>query len=506
MRIPRPRARPLPLVAATLAALLMTRSGRAPAQEDPSAPPPGPHLPLRDASALPASLSLRGRTVAAYYFYWYDDATQAHVVDPDGTDALQDHPARRKGFSYADPAWHFRELSDLREAGIDLVLPVFWGVPGRHDDWNFVGLRALVAALDRLADPPRVGLFYDTTTLQGIDLTAEDGRLRFYRTVRDFYSMIPPAHWARLDGKPLVWLYSSHFPKAVDAGAFARLREALKTDFAGLDVFVIGDPGWARRARASVLDATYDWGAALGGPRIHPVVAAVGPGYDDSAVPGRRTPKRDREGGRFYERGWRRVLRSDAAIAVVETWNEFHEGTDVCESREYGRAYIEATARFADLFRRRERPPRPQGEYADARETTWRPGEARGLRAVDWEDGLFDLAEGVLRTRENRFSPYRYAYFDVDDDFAPEEPADLEVSAEVLDDGTGIVQLSYNGADDVYVRGPRIRLTDTRAWRKLVFPLRGALLRNAQNGGADFRFAIGEQDLSIRRVVVRRRE
>jgi len=37
-------------------------------------------------------------------------------------------------------------------------------------------------------------------------------------------------------------------------------------------------------------------------------------------------------------------------LVHLETRNEFHEGTEICETREYGRQYIELTRRFADLF------------------------------------------------------------------------------------------------------------------------------------------------------------
>ena len=36
---------------------------------------------------------------------------------------------------------------------------------------------------------------------------------------------------------------------------------------------------------------------------------------------------------------------------MVETWNEFHEGTDVAESQEYGRQYIEMTREYAERFK-----------------------------------------------------------------------------------------------------------------------------------------------------------
>jgi len=82
--------------------------------------------------------------------------------------------------------------------------------------------------------------------------------------------------------------------------------------------------------------------------------AGLGPGYDHSAVPGRAPLVRSRDGGRFYQSAWHQLLRMNPAtrpwLVHLETWNEFHEGTEICETREYGRQYIELTRRFADLF------------------------------------------------------------------------------------------------------------------------------------------------------------
>jgi hypothetical protein len=82
--------------------------------------------------------------VGAYYFYWYDAGTGAHFVDPDGSDALTRHPARRAGYSWRDPEWHRGELEDMLDAGLDFVLPVYWGHPGGGEPWCDAGLSRLV--------------------------------------------------------------------------------------------------------------------------------------------------------------------------------------------------------------------------------------------------------------------------------------------------------------------------------------------------------------------------
>jgi len=297
--------------------------------------------------------------IATTYFYWYDITTKAHVIDPDGTDALTDHPPTLEGFTYKNVDWHVQQLRDMIDAGIDVVLPVYWGTPIEHDSWSNAGLPKLVAARQKLLDegrkPPAIGLFYDTSTLRHnsrhyhVDLRTAAGRLWFYGTIRDFFSLIPPAHRAMIDGKPLVFLYSASFAQGVDEQLFPAARTLFQREF-GTDLFLVKMPGWPGKA-----EAEYRWGGALRPQFLD--VAAFGPGYDHSAVPGRKPLVRDREQGRYYSRAWETLLsrppQTRPWLVHLETWNEFHEGTDICTSREYGRQYIELTRRYADLFHAR---------------------------------------------------------------------------------------------------------------------------------------------------------
>jgi len=155
-----------------------------------------------------------------------------------------------------------------------------------------------------------------------------------------------------IEGRPVVWLYASAFAKKYDASAIEYLKEHFARDFGGKTPYIVREVSWNVPA-----DSSYAWGAALGA-MVHGV-AGVGPGYDHRAVPGRQPLVRDREGGKFYARSWEHILSLDPQrrphIAVVETWNELHEGTDICDSREYGRQYIEMTARYAARFKKGER-------------------------------------------------------------------------------------------------------------------------------------------------------
>lgn len=324
--------------------------------------------------AAAASYRSGERLVGTYYFYWYDSYSGMHLRNREGNDGLTTHPSTLEDFSYKSVRWHRRQLEDMMAAGIDFVLPVYWGTPGDHAPgskmyWSFEGLPPLVAAREELLregkTPPRIGMFYDTSTLRingagyAADLATEHGRRWFYATIRDFFSLIPARHWAMMDGQPMAFLYSANFAPGHDQRVIDETKRRFATEFSGRKLWIAREQSWKVQS-----DAVYAWGGAL---RMHnPGIGSLGPGVDDKAV---LRPKRtlvERRDGAQYKESWQSFLRKPSPIVMIETWNEFHEGTDIAESREYGRQYIELTREFVDLFKRRSSAPGQDGKKSPA--------------------------------------------------------------------------------------------------------------------------------------------
>ena len=486
--------------------------------------PPGPYCPV-SAEQLDAVKSYQADQplVGTHFFYWYDIESKAHFVNYDGTDALTDHPAVSKGYSYKSAAWWKRELLDVMAAGIDFILPVYWGCPGDYDSWSFKGLPPLVRAWEELVregkQPPRVGLFYDTSTLRHnprgwhVDLSTDAGKRWFYATIRDYFSLIPPKMWAAIGGRPIIVLYGPGFAAKQDPALFPFVREQFQRDFA-TDMLLVKHLGWEGEA-----DALCSWGGALGLKAYD--VASLGPGYDHSAVPNRRPLVVDRESGAFYERQWKQFLSHNlkrrANVVLVETWNELHEGTDVCDSKEFGRQYIELTAKYAKLFRDGTVLPKT-GPFANATQVAWDAGrsdEQLGLSLRNSGDGLMvplELAgRKCWRTRQSEHGG-KYGYFDLDDSFMfDEERATLLVEMEYLDAGFGSFAVEYDSSDlAASVRegafcplGSSTVCDDTGQWKTTTRRINAGRFANRCNGG-DFRIAVTGGDLVIRRVVAKR--
>jgi len=492
-------------------------------------PPLGPHVNLTpaDFEGVP-SYTLMDRVVLTPYFYWYDVYTSAHIVNGDGSDALTDHPPSLTGFSYRSRSWHRQQLEDMLDAGIDVALPVYWGEPSQRipnrpveaQPWSYAGLPPLVQAREDLLAagraPPSIGMFYDTSTLEyntaneRIDLTTPRGRQWFYESVRDFFSLVPPRHWALIEGKPVVFLYSAAFAARHDQSCIDYLRSSFARDFGGRTPFVVREISWRVES-----ENVYAWGGALG--LKNPGVASLGPGYDHSAVPGRTPLVVPREGGAFFERNWIRFLRNPSTLVMIETWNEYHEGTEIAPTREYGRAYLDLNREYVQMFKQGIRPPRPRGPYSEARAVSVTLGEenqARGLEQFDHADGVTRPAR--LGDRPGRAivpTEYggRYIYCRIDDSFKWAERMLVDVAVEYYDSRAGQFRVEFDGSDPqapfngAYTASKlTVNLAGSESWKTATFRLVDARFLNSQNGGADFRLAVTGNEFHVGKITVTR--
>ncbi|HEX6971053.1 MAG TPA: DUF5010 domain-containing protein [Limnochordia bacterium] len=297
--------------------------------------------------------SSQDRIVGTYYFMWYKYGEPNrpgffnHITNPDGSDALTFHPPHLEMMDYTNVEWHKLELLDMIDAGIDVVIVDWWAGPSLVD-WSIEALRTFAQAQQELIAagyaPPKVAMLYETAGLiihrDLRDLTQGRGLDTFYQGIRVFFHLVPPALWARWDGRPMIWTYVPESRAFYDRDVFNRIKARFDAEF-GVTPYVIKEASWNAEA-----DASYHWGAALTGVKFGDVVS-VSPGWDARGVPGNTIPPVSRRGGARYETAWLMALARRPRIVVVETWNELHEGTNVMHTVEHGRLYIELTAKHA---------------------------------------------------------------------------------------------------------------------------------------------------------------
>lgn len=451
------------------------------------------------------------RVIATHYYYWYHWPDE-HLPQGPHDDRHRYHFRDVQQVSYRDPAWHERELRAMAAHGIDVAWAVYFSAPGLHHRWPYAnaGIAPMVAALDRIEQSggkgAKVGLFYDTTTLAneargleprtgGVDLRRPEGKASFIGTVLEFYEQIPARHWARLRGGALIGLYSSNTTGGWDRSLVPALRAEFARRFPGERITLVADRSWGSIGQ----DLTTEWGAALLGPKLFHGVAQIGPGYDDTRVPGRTAPVREREDGNWYRWSWLAAIRSRPELIVIETWNEMYEGTNVCDSVELGPAYLELTRTMAALWRRGLEPPEVTLRHARARgraDLAWGE-EAKGETEIAADYGVAPPLRRGLRelapagapppVRPDGLAGQGRIPFQVSDHWRFDVDEGLELECVV--GGPGPVGIEYDSESVLDPRGDRyararLKLRDRERW---VFTLPHARFANRQDDGADFR-------------------
>ena len=306
--------------------------------------------------------SRNDKILGAFFFYWYDVYTGSNLVTAYGDD-LTSHPDYDYHlpipFSFMDVGWWAREISRMSHCGIDLVLPDYWGRGAVSDDWSNLGLDHLNAALDTLdgqgaSNHPKVAMFYDTTTLEGVDLNTPRGKDQLYGSIRDFYSRIRPDRWGRFDRKAVVVLYRMGGIVNINGDAFREADRRFANDFGGVHLYFIGHPNFANYGVP--ISKTFEWGAEVpqhNGVRIDHDVAVISPGsrhYNAHHTGSYGQDKLSRNAGNTYRNAWNVVLDSHKNIVFIETWNEFHESSGVSPTVEFGHRELDTTRHYSIIF------------------------------------------------------------------------------------------------------------------------------------------------------------
>jgi len=135
-----------------------------------------------------------------------------------------------------------------------------------------------------------------------------------------------------------VWL---RMKQAVPGGL-----ELIADEGAGLDPRV-ADATFSLDVRA--LAHPLPAGALPAGARLS--ICTVLPGYDDRKVAPANGMQIPREEGGLYDREWQAVLRQPTSWVLIDSFNQWHNGTEIEPSVELGDRYLAATGRYARLFK-----------------------------------------------------------------------------------------------------------------------------------------------------------
>lgn len=435
------------------------------------------------------------KLVGTFYFYWFDIYSGYHFYNPDGSDALTDHPpaSAETGYSFTRIDWHKQELSAMMKAGIDIVLPVYWG-DKNNLFWSLPGLDNLVTAAKSLSggkkSPPRIGMFFDTACLPyqnnkiPPDLTTNSGKSLFYTMIYDYFQRVPKNLWAAINDRPIIYLFFSQYAAKYNQKTFNYVYNHFKKDF-GVKPYIIKDRSW----QGVKVDGEYVFGTAIYGPGTWGRIGSLGPGYDDLATQRSQRTRRKRQCGEFYEQGWELIKNMGARLVTIETWNEWHEASEIAKSREYGDFYLDLTAKHIKQWKAAG-PQQPVSIWLDF----CRDQLIRGINPISSSpDGAWktkkkrgrDAAYPTIKASE----PSYYIYLDIRDDFIHSQKSEVWITVDYLDEGSDSWNIEYDSLFHPYSGTPIVSLQNTGLWKSHTFHISDGYFGGRQNWGADLRLS-----------------
>jgi len=311
------------------------------------------------ASTSVTSTATAGKLVVAAYFPWYGTpsgptGTWVHWLDSNGNRIIKDHPYAL--YDSKDPGVMSLQLAMASYVGIDAFAVSWWGA-GTNEDQNFGSLLNTAASI---GVPVRLAAQFETTGLASGGASGITSQLTY--VLRNYAGK---ASYLRVAGRPVVFIYN---PAAFSTNYDLWAAIIASPSIAQYNPFVIVDSFTDDAAR--VFDGIYTFApfgpnlpfdpaalyakyqAACAVARLHGkiFVPAASPGFDDSAV---RTPSTiiPRSDYLTYLETWGIARDSQADWIFIDSWNEWHEATELEPSSEYGSSYLYATAILAAYFK-----------------------------------------------------------------------------------------------------------------------------------------------------------
>lgn len=294
--------------------------------------------------------------VLAFYYPWYSRSSWFGA-------SIARYNRNEHPYSSDEAEAIRRHLRQAKRARIDAFISSWFG-PGTQTDRN---TKALFDELP--GSGVKVALYFETLSesfssrkkvIQGLKYALDTyGKRPQYSTFhhRPLIYIYSPQHLFRAEGEPANPRYRAKWRSilrslSADGYRFATIASSIdKRDlrvFDGLHLYAAGT-SYSLTRRLSLESRAY---AAIFGGKRRVWGSPVVPGYDERHLPDRSGLYISRNDGNYYRSQWRSAIASRADQALILSFNEWYETTNIEPNRRWGRKYLHLTRRYSRVFRR----------------------------------------------------------------------------------------------------------------------------------------------------------
>ncbi len=303
--------------------------------------------------------------VLAFYYTWYGapnangHALHWNRVDTSKHDISDStHYPTLGAYNSHDAAVIDRHIDEAKAHGVTGFIATWWG-QGTYEDKAF----PLVLA-EAEAKRFKVTVYWETAPGKGqaqIDHAVDD---LVYLVSRHGKSKA----FLKVRGRPVIFVYGLVVGQ-VPAGSWPAI---LKAAHARAGEFLLVADGYTE-GHAAFFDGVHEynncgavkgknpealraWAAghyasavSLAGKHNRISCVTIIPGYDDTKI---RKPglKAERQEGEVYRVLWQEAIKAKPDWVLITSWNEWHEGSEIEPSLEYGDKYLSLTKEYGARF------------------------------------------------------------------------------------------------------------------------------------------------------------
>ncbi|MCL5985278.1 MAG: glycoside hydrolase family 99-like domain-containing protein [Actinobacteria bacterium] len=236
-----------------------------------------------------------------------------------------------------DPDVLYTHVKQAISAGIDGFVVDWWGINHFED----VSFRLLLGVVEKNFPNFKLAILYDGHYAK--DYKNGAGMGAEFKYILNSYSNSP--NYLKFEGRPVIMIWNAKSHKSsewVDAyySVADRGNVVFLTDWWNYTSFSDGYTTYTNDSNGYLLN--------IDPTKI--VSETVMPGWDNTKVV-KNGVVIPRGSGGFYAQWWGKVYKNAPDFVVIASWNEWHEGSEIEPSLEYGDTYLNLTREYASKYK-----------------------------------------------------------------------------------------------------------------------------------------------------------